>query len=96
MLGVQISQDPPASNPKACEFTVHLYLPTNPGEKGKRVVRVRSTATILFDSGEEFADNFQSASEWKTAIHLQIHRAVKATFGDPSIQEVEEDSGESF
>lgn len=93
LLGVQISQDPPACDPRACEFTVHLYTLINP--EAERIVpikctnriRVRSTVTILFSAGEKFADNLQSAREWKTAVLLQTNRAVKAAFCDANGEE---------
>lgn len=85
VLGIQVSQDPPANNPKACNFHVYLYPLEN--LEGEKRTRLRCTVTISFNSSEEFTENLQSANEWKTAVLLQTNRAVKAAFGDAHIQE---------
>ena len=80
VIGIQLTKTPPASKPRACEFSIYLYPVVNPQAKTKS--RLQCTVVIHFDSSEKFEDNFESASKWKTAVLLQTQRAVRATFGE--------------
>ena len=80
VIGVQLTKTPPASNPRACEFSIYLYPVVSP--LAKKRSRLQCTTIIHFDDSDQFKENFQSASKWKTSILLQTQRAVKATFGE--------------
>ena len=80
VIGIQLTKTPPASNPRACEFSIYLYPVDNPQAKIKS--RLQRTVVIHFDSSEKFEDNFESASKWKTATLLQTQKVVRASFGE--------------
>ena len=88
ILGIQVSQTPPASEPTTCEFNIYLYPISNP--QAKKKTRIQYTAILHFSSSEQFVDNLKSASEWKTAILLQTQKAVKAAFCEVSEDSLED------
>lgn len=79
LVGVCVVEKPPTSNSLACQIEVHHYPLTRSG-LSRKPTRKFAMARIQFDTAATFRDNLDTAIEWKKAIRLESHRAVRKAF----------------